>query len=101
MELLKTETFERWFTGLRDRQARIRIAVRLRRIEEKGLTGDVKALGGGLLELRFDNGPGYRIYCARVGDALILLLAGGDKATQGRDIAKARELLDELIGQGW
>ena len=95
MELIKTETFERWLTALRDVQARSRILLRLRRIEEKGLMGDAKLLGGGLLELRIDYGPGYRVYCAQVGAVLVLLLVGGDKSTQSRDIAKARELLEE------
>lgn len=78
-----------WLAALPDRQARARIATRLMRLEA-GNPGDCKALSGGLLELRIDWGPGYRVYYARAGACLVLLLAGGDKRTQQADIATAR-----------
>jgi putative addiction module killer protein len=74
---------------LRDGMARVRIARRLTKLRA-GLMGDWKAVGGGVIELREDYGPGYRVYCARHGSALIVLLAGGDKGTQQRDIERAQ-----------
>ena len=91
IEVRQTAEYETWFDGLRDVRARARIDLRLRRVS-LGNLGDVKRLGGGVAELRIDYGPGYRIYFARRGPALVLLLAGGDKSTQAADIARAREL---------
>lgn len=81
--------FIRWLEGLRDRAARARIAVRLDRIR-LGNFGQVKALGDGVCELKIDYGPGYRVYYAMRGQAVVLLLIGGDKATQARDIRMAK-----------
>ena len=94
-QIRQTKKFARWFGGLRDRQARARILVQIRRLSLGGL-GDARRLGGGVLELRVDYGPGYRIYVTRRGQAVFILLAGGDKRTQAADIAKARELVRDL-----
>ena len=77
-----------WLDRLRDATARARIVARLDRLAA-GLLGDWKALGGGISELRIDHGPGYRVYFAQRGDTFILLLCGGDKRTQAKDIERA------------
>ena len=81
--------FAAWLDGLRDLHAKARILVRLERLR-LGHPGDIKALGKGLSELRIDHGPGYRVYFGQVGRVVILLLCGGDKATQAKDIVVAR-----------
>lgn len=93
VEVRQTNTYRRWFAGLRDRRARQRIDVRLRRLA-LGNFGDSKPVGGGVNELRIDYGPGYRVYFARRGARLVLLLAGGDKDTQQGDIRLARQLAE-------
>ena len=95
IEIRQTEVYARWFAKLRDRQARARIDVRIRRLS-LGNQGDARSLAGGLFELRIDYGPGYRIYFVRYGQAVVVLLAGGDKRTQDQDIRMARELAEEL-----
>jgi len=95
VEVLQTEVFDRWLRRLRDRQARARIQVRIDRLA-LGLTGDVKPVGEGISELRIDYGPRYRIYFVRHGEATVVLLAGGDKTTQARDIAAAHALARSL-----
>lgn len=95
IEILQTEEYVDWFAKLKDRSARARIDIRLRRIS-LGNYGDVKAIGNGLFELRVDYGPGYRVYFMRKEEKLIILLAGGDKSTQKRDIRKAREIASSL-----
>lgn len=87
-ELVSTRTFDAWIETLRDRQARQRIAARLTRLQA-GNPGDVKAVGEGISELRIDCGPGYRIYFTRRGPLMVLLLCGGDKSTQAKDIKRA------------
>ncbi|MBA8876485.1 type II toxin-antitoxin system RelE/ParE family toxin [Phyllobacterium myrsinacearum] len=87
----KTDTFLDWFDGLRDQRARARIAKRLDRLIE-GNPGDVKAVGDGVSELRIDYGPGYRIYYIERKSILIILLCGGDKSTQDRDIKRAQTM---------
>jgi putative addiction module killer protein len=82
--------FTDWLTKLRDVQARARIDVRLNRLAN-GLTGDTKGVGEGVSELRIDWGPGYRVYFARDGATVVLLLCGGDKRTQQKDIDHAIE----------
>jgi putative addiction module killer protein len=94
-EVRQTERFARWLSGLRDRKARLRIQVRIDRLA-LGNPGDVKPVGGGISEMRIDCGPGYRVYFIECGAALVILLAGGDKASQARDIADARRLADDL-----
>jgi len=88
MEIIQSETFKEWFTRLRDRQARARIAARIRRVS-LGNLGDIKPIREGLLELRIDYGPGYRLYCIRKGQVIVVLLSGGDKSSQSADIDKA------------
>ena len=95
VEIRQTDVFARWFRDLRDRRARARIQVRIDRLQ-LGLPGDVKPVGEGVSELRVDYGPGYRVYFTRRGKQLILLLAGGDKRTQDRDIKKAIQLAQDL-----
>jgi putative addiction module killer protein len=80
---------------LADEQGAARIAQRIIRLQA-GLLGDAKTVGGGLMELRVDIGPGYRVYFVMKGKALIVLLCGGDKKSQRRDIKRAQELADEL-----
>jgi putative addiction module killer protein len=91
IEIRQTETYADWFDSLRDRKARARIDVRIRRLS-LGNPGDVKPVGSGVSELRIDYGPGYRVYFVQRGPMVIILLAGGDKRTQDRDIKKALEL---------
>jgi putative addiction module killer protein len=91
VEIRKTEAFERWFTSLRDRKAIARISSRIDRLQV-GLVGDVKPVGEGVSEMRIDYGPGYRLYFVRRGREVVILLAGGDKRSQSRDIEKALEL---------
>lgn len=91
IEVRQTETYAQWYEGLRDRQARARIDIRIRRLS-LGNPGDVKPVGEGVSELRIDYGPGYRVYFVQRGQALVILLTGGDKRTQVRDINMAIEL---------
>lgn len=96
MELVECAAFKRWLIRLRDTKSKMRITARLLQFKRSdAVTGDVKALGGGLAEVRFHFGPGYRVYVSQQGSKLLLLLAGGDKSSQQKDIALARELLDE------
>jgi len=94
IEILETETFSSWIKALRDSQARARIAARVRRLAF-GNPGDVKPVGEGISELRIHHGAGYRVYFVQRGNLLIVLLCGGDKATQDRDIATAKKLAKE------
>ncbi len=82
--------FEAWLNRLRDRQARVRIKTRLDRVM-LGNFGDFKSVGEGVFELRIDYGPGYRVYFAKTEATIVLLLYGGDKATQPQDILKAQD----------
>lgn len=91
IEVRYSVEFGKWFKGLRDANAYARIVQRIRRME-RGNPGDVKSVGGGLHELRIDYGPGYRVYFVQEGSAVVILLCGGDKGTQGRDIKRARDL---------
>lgn len=90
-EVRQTETYKKWFKTLRDRKARARIDIRIKRIS-LGNLGDVKPVGKGVFELRIDYGPGYRIYFVERERIRIILLAGGKKSTQKKDIEKAQEL---------
>jgi putative addiction module killer protein len=95
VEIVGSATFDTWLSALRDRQAVVRIAARIDRLAA-GNPGDVKPIGGGLSEMRIDHGPGYRVYYAQRGSVLIILLCGGDKSTQDRDITQAR-----MIAENW
>ncbi len=95
IEIRQTVLYVRWFNSLRDRKARARIDVRIRRLS-LGNPGDVKAVGEGVSELRIDYGPGYRVYYTQRGQRLIVLLAGGDKPTQKQDIKRALEIARDL-----
>jgi putative addiction module killer protein len=95
IEVRQTDLYARWFDGLRDRQARARILVRIRRLS-LGNPGDVRPVGEGVSEMRIDYGPGYRVYFAPRGEQLIILLAGGDKRSQARDIKAAQALARNL-----
>lgn len=87
--------FAKWFEALRDRKASAKIADRIRRASD-GNFGDVKHAGGGLSEMRIDYGPGYRVYFSQRGGELVILLCGGDKRTQDRDIKRAKQLKSDL-----
>ena len=91
VELIKSETFDRWLKDLRDIRAAARIQVRLDRIAT-GNPGDVKSVGDGISEMRIDYGPGYRVYFMRRGSLTVVLLCGGDKSTQDKDIAQAKAI---------
>ena len=91
LEIRQTVRFSRWLGGLRDARARARILVRIDRLA-LGNPGDVKPVGEGVSELRISYGPGYRVYFTRRGETLLLLLCGGDKSSQRRDIAEALAL---------
>ena len=94
-EIRQTGVFSRWLAGLRDSRARTRIQARIDRLEI-GNPGDVRPVGRGISEMRINYGPGYRVYFVQHGTAVVILLAGGDKRTQDRDIATARELARDL-----
>jgi putative addiction module killer protein len=95
IEIRKTEAFVKWLDGLRDIKARSRVLVRIERLAA-GNPGDVKPVGEGVSELRIDYGPGYRVYFVKRGQAVIVLLAGGDKSTQAEDIRTAIRLAQNL-----
>ncbi len=95
IEIRKTEIFTKWIDGLRDASARARILVRIERLVE-GNPGDVRPVGEGVSEMRIDYGPGYRVYYKKQGSKLVILLAGGDKRSQARDIKNALNLAKNL-----
>lgn len=91
----QTETFSEWLQDLRDRKAAAKIAARLARIE-LGNFGDAEPVGEGVTELRIHFGPGYRVYVVQRGEVLVVVLCGGDKSSQDRDIRRAKEMAREL-----
>lgn len=91
----QTERFKIWFEGLRDRSARKHILVRIGRLE-RGNFGDVRPVGEGVSELRIFHGPGYRLYLVRRGQEIVILLSGGDKSSQARDIQLAKQLAADM-----
>ena len=95
MTIRETEMYSKWFARLRDTVAKARILVRLRRMS-LGSFGEYRELGDGVCELKFHFGPGYRIYYTVRNGEIVILLAGGDKSTQPRDIEKAKELARNL-----
>jgi putative addiction module killer protein len=93
--VLQTEEFQSWLDELSDKRAQVRIAARLR-LAEAGNLGDWGPVGGPVSELRVDVGAGYRLYFTRRGNLLIIMLAGGDKSSQKRDIKRAHKIAAEL-----
>ncbi len=94
-EVRKTDVYAKWLNGLRDTRARARVLVRVERLAA-GNPGDVRPVSEGVSELRIDYGPGYRVYFKKQGLTVVILLAGGDKRTQERDIEKALRLARNL-----
>ena len=95
LDIRQTFTYADWFSNLRDRAAKSRIDIRIRRLS-LGNPGDVKPVGEGVSELRVDYGPGYRIYFIKRADLYVVLLAGGEKSSQASDVIKAKALAREL-----
>lgn len=95
IELRETPQFGDWLTGLKDRQARVRVQDRLLRLR-LGNPGQHRVLKGGVVEMKIDHGPGYRVYYTQRGDVLVILLCGGDKRTQQADIRIAERMVREL-----
>ncbi len=95
MEIRKTEAFVQWLDSLRDLQGRSRVLVRIERLAQ-GNPGDVKPISEGISELRINYGPGYRLYFLQRGQTVVILLAGGDKSTQAKDIKTAIRLAQNL-----
>lgn len=95
IEIRKTHNFAKWIDGLQDIRARARILVRIERLAS-GNPGDVKPVGEGVSEMRIDSGPGYRVYFKKTGQMLVILLAGGVKKTQAKDIQTALRLARNL-----
>jgi putative addiction module killer protein len=94
-EVLQTSVYAAWFRSLRDASAKGRIVARIERVQ-LGNFGDAKSVGDGVHELRMDFGPGYRVYFTRRRTRIVLLLCGGDKGSQQRDIARAKQIASEL-----
>jgi putative addiction module killer protein len=95
VEVRQTKDFSVWLHRLRDANAVARIVARIRRME-RGNPGDTKSVGNGIMEMRIDYGPGYRIYYTHRGARVVILLCGGDKRTQQQDIERARTLAETL-----
>lgn len=95
VEVHQSDTFKTWFTKLKDRQAVARINARILRLSVTGNFGDVKPIRQGVSEMRIDHGPGYRLYFMQRDALLVVLLAGGDKGSQGADIKRAIEVAKE------
>lgn len=95
MQVRRTEEFAAWLSGLRDKQGRAKILARIDRLED-GNPGKTRSVGTGVVEMKIDFGPGYRVYYIQRGQILILLLCGGDKSTQTNDIQRAK-----LIAAQW
>jgi putative addiction module killer protein len=95
IDVRETPDFTKWLAALNDQRARLQIVRRISRVAA-GNFGDAKSVGGAVSELRIDHGPGYRVYFTRRGKAIVILLCGGDKRTQSRDIRKAQEIAETL-----
>jgi putative addiction module killer protein len=95
IQVRETSAYAAWFAALRDRSAKVRIDIRIRRLSV-GNAGDIRPVGEGVSELRIHYGPGYRIYFKKLGDALVILLAGGEKSSQDQDIRLAKDLARNL-----
>jgi putative addiction module killer protein len=94
LDIRETDEFSEWLGALRDKRARAIVLIRIARLAN-GNPGDVAPLGDGVSELRIDFGPGYRVYYVQRGMKYVLLLVGGDKSSQAKDIARAKRLLEE------
>jgi putative addiction module killer protein len=94
-DIAQTEEFEKWHSGLKDREAAIRIATRITRIQQ-GNFGDHHAVGKGVSELRLTYGPGYRVYYTIKDNVVVILLCGGDKSTQDADIKRAQAMAEDI-----
>jgi putative addiction module killer protein len=95
IDVRETPDFTKWLAALNDQRARLQIVRRISRVAA-GNFGDAKSVGGAVNELRIDHGPGYRVYYTRRGKAVVILLCGGDKRTQSKDIRKAKEIAETL-----
>ncbi len=95
IEVRQTEEFSVWLRQLRDANAVARIVARIRRLEQ-GNPGDINAVGNGVMEMRIDYGPGYRVYYLHRGSTIVILLCGGDKRTQPQDIKRAHKMVERL-----
>lgn len=93
--ILTTDVFDRWLSGLRDRRATLRVQARIDRAED-GNFGDCEPVGEGVSEMRIHYGPGYRVYFTQRGHELVILLAGGDKSSQAKDIKAALDMARQL-----
>jgi putative addiction module killer protein len=94
VKVVRSSTFDQWLRGLKDRQAAARVQVRIDRLAD-GNPGDVKPVGSGVSELRISYGPGYRVFYIKKGEILVVLLCGGDKASQSKDIDTAQRIATE------
>jgi putative addiction module killer protein len=94
-QIQETDHFSKWLVNLRDLRAKARILARLD-AARLGNMGDVKSLGGGVGEMRIDVGPGFRLYFARRQRVVVILLCGGDKSTQAKDIANAKRMAEQI-----
>jgi putative addiction module killer protein len=98
IEIRETDTYKKWFHSLNDKRAKARIDVRIKRVS-LGNFGDVQPVGNGVSELKINYGAGYRVYFVKQGNLIVILLCGGDKSTQSKDIQKAHELAQSLKDQ--
>lgn len=98
MQIHRTKEFATWLRNLRDRQGRAKILARIDRLEE-GNPGNTRSVGAGVVEMKIDFGPGYRVYFVQRGEVVIVLLCGGDKSTQDTDIRRAK-VLASLLPEG-
>jgi putative addiction module killer protein len=97
IEVTKTSEFDDWLERLGDRKGKAKILVRIQRLQA-GNPGQVNRVGGGISEMKIDFGPGYRVYYKQTGKEIVLILCGGDKSTQDKDIKRAKEIIAGLEG---
>jgi putative addiction module killer protein len=95
MQIRRTQVFNDWLVNLRDRQGRAKIYARIDRLED-GNPGNSRSVGAGVIETKIDFGPGYRVYYVQRGEIIIVLLCGGDKSTQSKDIERAKALAAQI-----
>lgn len=96
MIIEQTEIFKKWFTRLKDENAKALIAIKIQRIKVDNHFGDCKSVGGKIFELRIHYGPGYRVYFYKHHQQIVMLLCGGNKSTQDNDISKAQQILEGI-----